>query len=323
MSIETEIIERVFGRRVRAVPDVRVGIGDDAAITVCPPGCELVTATDALVCGTHFLADAPARSVGHRCLAVNLSDIAAMAAKPLWSSLALSLPEASNDWVAEFAEGYFGLSERYGVTLVGGDTVRGPLFASVTVQGVVPSGGGILRTGARPGDGIYVTGYPGAAAAGRLLAAGEYSATGIDAADARALQNRFYFPEPRLRQASGLGSLASSMIDISDGLATDLGRLLAASGVGARLDVARLPLSPSLLALTGAEKSLEHALCGGEDYELLFTVPAGQAASIERLAAGWDCGLTCLGAVSDHPGLHWLRDGEPFTLPDSGFEHFA
>ncbi len=174
MSTETEIIERVFRQRAGTAGDVRLGIGDDAAITVCPPGCELVTATDALVCGTHFLADAPARSVGHRCLAVNLSDMAAMAAKPLWSSLALSLPSASASWISEFAEGYFQLSECYGVTLIGGDTVRGPLFASVTVQGAVPAGGGIRRSGAKPGDQIYLTGFPGESAAGRLLAAGHF-----------------------------------------------------------------------------------------------------------------------------------------------------
>ena len=245
-----------------------------------------------------------------------------MAAKPLWSSLALIMPSVSDEWISEFADGYFQLSERYGVTLIGGDTVRGPLFASVTVQGSVPAGGGIRRTGAMPGDKIYLTGYTGESAAGRLLAAGHFSDAGIAPAATELLKNRFYFPEPRLLQASGLASVASSMIDVSDGLAVDLGRLLDASGAGARIDVADVPLAASLVGVTGADTALELALCGGEDYELLFTVPPGRCALLMRLAEKWECNLACLGTVSGHTGVRWLRDGKPYTLPDSGFEHF-
>jgi len=327
MSKEFEIIEQVFRRRVRPRQNVPLGIGDDAAITRLPEGCELVTATDALVAGTHFPDDALARSVGHRCLAVNLSDIAAMGGEPLWASLALGLPSFDRDWLDDFAKGFFALADKAGVTLIGGDTVRGNLFASLTLQGVVPLGQAVRRSGANAGDLIYVTGYPGDAAAGRLLLADDLAAVGTSGSadtlrDADMLAEKFSYPVPRLAAGLDLRGLATAMIDISDGLNVDLGRLLEASGVGAKLDIAAIPLSVSLRQLVARQRAIELALCGGEDYELCFTIPPDKVDTLQARAEEWDCALTCLGTVVAGPGLAWTLAGKPFAVPESGFEHF-
>jgi len=327
MSKEFEIIEQVFRRRVRPRQNVALGIGDDAAITRLPEGSELVTATDALVAGTHFLDDAAARSVGHRCLAVNLSDIAAMGAEPLWASLALGMNRFDRAWLDDFATGFFALAEQAGVTLIGGDTVRGNLFASVTLQGIVPLGQAVRRDGAAAGDLIYVTGYPGDAAAGRLLQTGELAVVGTSGSvdtmrAANILAEKFSYPVPRLAAGQDLRGLATAMIDISDGLDVDLGRLLEASGVGAKLDIANIPLSASLRQLMDRRRAIEMALCGGEDYELCFAVPPDKVDILQARADKWDCTLTRLGTVTAGPGLTWTLAGKPFAVPASGFEHF-
>ena len=238
---EEALIRRYFarrGRRRRA--DVLLGIGDDAAVTRIGPGYDLVIATDALVEGVHFPRGTPARALGHRCLAVNLSDLAATGAEPRWATLALSLPAARDDWLRDFSRGFFALADRSGTELVGGDTVRGPLGMSVTVHGRVRPGSFARRTGALPGDGIYVTGHPGDAVAGRL-------------GGAASLRRRFLFPEPRWREGMQLARMVSSMIDVSDGLHDDLGKLMRASGCGADGDVDALPLSRALLRYVGAD----------------------------------------------------------------------
>ena len=327
MSKEFEIIEQVFQRRAGSSPNVTLGIGDDAALTRLPVGSELVTATDALVAGTHFMEDAPARSVGHRCLAVNLSDIAAMGAEPLWASLALGLPRVDRTWLNGFADGFFALAEQAGVTLIGGDTVRSSLFVSLTLQGFVPAGQALRRNGAAAGDLIYVTGHPGDAAAGRLRLSDELAI--MDTADeadlaraAELLIERFCYPAPRLAVGKGLRGLATAMIDISDGLNIDLTRLLEASGVGATLDAAKIPLSAALLNIVSRPRAIELALCGGEDYELCFTVAPDNAEVLDALSESWDCALNCLGTVTAGSGLTWCLAGEPFGVPESGFEHF-
>ena len=323
MSIEFKIINEIFGRRAGAAADVLLGIGDDAALTRIPEGYDLVTATDALVEGTHFLTDAPARSVGHRSLAVNLSDLAAMSAEPLWASLALGLPRYDRAWLEEFAEGFFTLAERYAVCLIGGDTVRsGNLFAAITVQGCVPQGAGVRRSGARPGDLIFVTGHPGDAAAGRQLLAADpvQQLSGDDAADA--LYRKFCFPEPRLAAGKLLRFVASAMIDLSDGLHADLGRLLAASNAGATLDVARLPLSAEIRKTFDFHSAIAFALSGGEDYELCFTIPPEKLAMLDGLDEQADCVFTMIGEVSNEGALRWTESGDPYTVPMSGFEHF-
>ena len=322
MSKEFEIIEQVFRRRVRTSANVLLGIGDDAALTRLPAGHDLVTATDALVAGTHFLADAPARSVGHRCLAVNLSDIAAMGAEPLWASLALSMPQLEQTWLNDFADGFFALAERHRVILIGGDTVRGGLFASLTLQGSVPKGQGVTRAGAAPGDLIYMTGHVGDAAAGRLLACDEMPNTASHGT-AEVLLERFYYPEARVAAGLSLRGLATAMIDISDGLHVDLGRLLQASGAGAVIDVVDVPLSHALQDIAKRPRAIELGLCGGEDYELCFTIAPDRLAELKLAAASWDFALTCLGRVTAGDGLEWTLDGKRYSVPDSGFEHFT
>jgi len=323
VSIEFAIINEIFRQRARVGADVRLGIGDDAALTSLPADSDLVTATDAVVAGTHFLPGAPARSVGHRCLAVNLSDLAAMSADPLWVSLAIGLPDFDRLWLEEFAAGFFALADRYAVSLIGGDTVRSStLFAAVTVQGAIPSGAGVRRSGARPGDIIFVSGHPGDAAAGRRLATGNSGVPESRVDTEAPLFSQFYFPQPRLAAGKMLRFIASAMIDISDGLHTDLGRLLSASGVGASLDVARLPLSTHLRAHFDFTSALEFALCGGDDYELCFTVPPNKVAALEDCAAIAGCPLTPIGEVCTEPGLHWIQSGASYAVPAASFEHF-
>jgi thiamine-monophosphate kinase len=322
---EFELIERVF-RRGTNRPDVVVGIGDDAAITRLPADAELVTATDTLVCGTHFVPDAPAESVGHRVLAANLSDIAAMGAEPLWASLAITLTEPDMRWLEAFAQGLFELADKFGVELIGGDTVRGALAATITLQGKLPRGSAITRAGAAEGDWVFVTGSPGDAAAGRLLLAGELAGTQVNdnpGAAATRLMQRFLFPEPRVAMGMRLRSIATAMIDVSDGLLADLGHLLHAGGVGADVELAQLPVSDALIAVADASHARELALCGGEDYELCFTAPPAQAGRINQIAAELSCSVSQIGIVNNTGKLSWLADGVPVAVPDSAFRHFG
>lgn len=295
-----------------------LGIGDDAAVLRLEPGWDLVVATDSIAEGTHFPAGIPARAIGHRCLAVNLSDLAAMAAEPLWFSLALSLPAAEPPWLEEFAAGLFALADRSAVVLIGGDTVRGPLSATVTVQGRVRPGAAVTRSGAQAGDGIWVTGTPGDAVAGRLLPddAAQISATVRDR-----LRQRFLYPEPRLREGLALGALATAMLDVSDGLDDDIGKLMQASGTGAELDAGLLPLSAELRAAAG-DRAIEHALTGGDDYELCFTIPEQAAARLRAVAAEWTVPVTRIGTVVAEPGVRWRYQGRALQVPDTTFRHF-
>jgi thiamine-monophosphate kinase len=316
---ELALIERYFARPARRLSraDVRLGIGDDAAVTRMAPNYDLVVATDALFEGVHFPRGTPARALGHRCLAVNLSDLAAMAAEPLWATLSLSLPRAEGPWLAEFSRGLFALADAFDTALVGGDTVRGPLGTSVTVLGRVRPGRCVPRSGARPGDGVYVTGHPGDAMAGRLLLGRSRAARG-----AAALRRRFLYPLPRLREGRALAGLASAMIDVSDGLHEDAGKLLAASACGADLDAGALPLSGPLTAFAGEAGARECALTGGDDYELLFTVPAARERELVRRTRGFGCALTRLGVVTRRRGVRWRLAGQPFRFVDRTWRHF-
>jgi thiamine-monophosphate kinase len=318
---EFALIERYFARPARRASsraDVRLGIGDDAAVTRMAPGHDLVVATDALVEGVHFPRGSSARSIGHRCLAVNLSDLAAMAAEPLWATLSLSLPRADGQWLAEFSRGLFALADAFDTALIGGDTVRGPLGMSVTVLGRVRPGRFVPRDGARPGDGIWVTGHPGDATAGRLLLGRPAAVRG-----AAALTRRFLYPLPRVREGAALAGLATAMIDVSDGLHEDAGKLLAASGCGADLDAGALPLSPPLRAFAGEAGARQFALTGGDDYELLFTVPAARERDLARRTRGFGCTLTRLGVVTRRRGVRWHLAGRPLRFVDRTWRHFG
>ncbi len=314
---ERVVIERYFMRPGRARRDIRLGIGDDAAVTRLAAGYELVTATDALIEGVHFPQETPPRALGHRCLAVNLSDLAAMGAEPLWATLTLSLPTAGSRWLREFSRGLFALADRYAVEIIGGDTVRGPLAMSVTAFGRVRPGRFVTRSGARAGDHLYVTGHPGDAVAGRLLLGKQDS----DRGSAR-LRRRFLYPEPRVAEGAALVGIASAMMDVSDGLHDDIGKLLRASDCGADLDIGQLPLSAPLRSFAGEREVRELALGGGDDYELVFTVPPRRLASFEALSRRWSCAVSCLGVISARRGLRWRLAGQPFRFRDRTFRHF-
>lgn len=313
--MEANLIGRFFVGLGATRPDVRLGIGDDAAVVAIPAGHELVLSTDALVEGVHFVAGADARSLGHRALAVNLSDLAAMGAEPAWALLSLNLPAFDETWLAGFAAGFGALARAHGVALVGGNLSRGPLSITVQIAGCVPAGEALRRAGAAPGDQVFVSGTPGDAAAGCAQILGGTRAV------APALVERFEFPQPRVELGLALRGVASACIDLSDGLYTDLARLCAASACGARIDVDSLPLSSALRALDG-ERAWQRALGGGEDYELCFTVPAARRAALESLLTKKHVMCTRIGQIEQDNGVQIVRAGSVIAFTHAGFDHF-
>jgi len=302
---EFELIKKYFDR---PAPGAVLGVGDDAALIRPGEGMQLAVSTDLLLEGRHFSPGAEPRKLGHKALAVNLSDLAAMGAAPRWATLALGLPSADEAWLAGFAAGFFALAGRYGVALVGGDTTRapaaGPLTVCVTIFGEVPAGLALLRGGARPGDDIWVSGELGGAA----LALAQPG----NAAAAR----RLHEPEPRIELGHRLRGVASAAIDVSDGFAQDLGHILERSGVGAEVDYERLP------RFSGAQAA--QVLNGGDDYELVFTAKQVRRAEIEALAQPLGLALARVGSIraGDPKLLVRDKDRAPMAV-GRGFDHFA
>ncbi|HSQ82315.1 MAG TPA: thiamine-phosphate kinase [Casimicrobiaceae bacterium] len=291
---EFELIERYF-RRPPHNPDVRVGIGDDGAVIAPSPGMEYVLTVDMLVEGRHFVAGADPERLGHKTLAVNLSDLAAMGALPRFALLAGALPDADESWVAAFMRGFDALARQYDVELIGGDTTRGPRNLCVTAIGELPAGSALLRRGANPGDTIYVSGTLGDAALALAVAGGRAD---VDSQWRAALDRRLDAPEPRVALGVALRGVASGAIDVSDGLIGDLGHILAESRVGATVDLASVPSSPALRAmLEGDERDLALTclLAGGDDYELCFTAPPAMRGRIDALALALRLPLTAIG----------------------------
>lgn len=314
---EFELIERHFTRRGAPREDVLAGVGDDGALVAGPPDGTLVLALDTIVEGAHFPAGFDARFVGHRVLAVNLSDLAAMGAEPAWALLGLTLPAVDEHWLTGFSAGLDALARRYNVALVGGDTTRGPLTATLTLAGTVPPGQAIYRDGARAGDDLWISGTPGDAAAGLAILQGRLPAQGR-ARDA--LLGRFQLPQARVALGIALRGIATACIDISDGLAGDLEKLCKASGVGADIESRELPLSAGLCSVAGPEARLAYALGGGDDYELLFTAAPAERARIASLEAG--VVLRRIGAVSEAAGVR-VDGAPPERDAGHGFDHFA
>lgn len=308
---EFEIIREYF-RRETASADLVTGIGDDGAVLRPRAGCDQVVVTDTLVEGRHFPAGFDAMDIGWRAMAVNLSDIAAMGAAPRFAFLNLTVANPDADWLREFADGLFALAERAGVILAGGDTTQGPLSVTVTVLGDVPRGRALLRSGARVGDLVAVSGSLGDAAAGLELLQ-------QDGERDHALALRFRRPEPRLVLGKNLAGIATAAIDVSDGLLADLGHILEASGVGARIELARLPISTALTG-TGSE-GYDHALAGGDDYELCFCVPPAKFGQLQALQN--DCDITVIGEITAGNELVVIgTDGVRYNPARSGWQHF-
>jgi thiamine-monophosphate kinase len=306
---EFELIRRYFQRPPkRAV----LGVGDDCALLRPDAGLDLAVTTDLLIEGRHFRPDAEPRALGHKALAVNLSDLAAMGATPRWATLALALPAAEPAWLAEFSAGFHALAERYGVDLIGGDTTRGAARAiCVAAIGEVPPGMALERSGARPGDDIWVSGELGGAALG--LAHPEIA----EAA------KRLHLPEPRVELGERLRRLAHSAIDVSDGLAGDLGHIAERSGVEARIEYARVPRAKAFKSLQVPELEKDCVLSGGDDYELAFTAPRAHRAEIEALGSELKLELTRIGTIEAGSGLHILdAKGKP-VAHRGGFDHFG
>jgi len=323
--MEFRLIDRIRARAAQARDDVRLGVGDDAALLAVPVGQELAMAIDTLVEGVHFPAGTAPADIGWKALAVNLSDLAAMGATPAWALLALTLPElpaeAQAVRVDGLAEGFAQLAQAYGVALVGGDTTRGPFTLSVAVHGFVPPGQALRRDGARVGDLVFVTGTLGDAAAGlQCLAPG----ADPDEEKRRAfLRARLHRPQPRVAAGLSLRGRASACIDVSDGLLADLDHLCTASAVGAEIELERLPLSSALLGSCDEAVAHDFALAGGDDYELCFTVPPALAGEVQADLARLGCGATRIGRIVDTPGVRVRgADGQWITPARRGWDHF-
>ena len=319
---EFDLIERFFARSAGAAPGdgVILGIGDDAALLRMPAHAELVAAVDTLVEGRHFPIGSNGRSIGHRALAVNLSDLAAMGAHPTWATLALTMPSANGDWLRQFSGGLLDLADAHGVALVGGDTTRGPLTISVQLLGHVPAGTALRRSGAGPGDVLAVTGTLGDAGAGLALATQALATH--DSSAALELLRRFEYPAPRVQFGLAARGIASAAMDLSDGLVGDLPRLASASGLAARVDVDRLPLSPALRAVASPAQARDWALAAGDDYELLIAIPPQRFADLEAVAAGLDVALTAIGELRAGRGVTWILNGREFAPAVQGYDHF-
>ncbi len=318
---EFELIRQFFAHQGPVRADVSLGIGDDCALLKVPAGKELAVTIDTLVEGVHFHAGTDPEALGYKALAVNLSDLAAMGAEPAWATLALTLPVPDESWLTGFSRGFAALATKYQVQLVGGDTTRGPRTISVQLHGFVEPGRALRRDGARPGDLIYVTGTLGDA--GLALLAHSRSGGVIADQYLSFLKERLERPQPRIAEGLALGGLASAAIDISDGLISDLGHICEASEVGAHLSLERLPCSPAVQAYLAQSKDWGLALAAGDDYELCVTVPPERQAEVERLAAGFACGLTRIGVIEVQAGVRCIGPGgrELASLPH-GWDHF-
>ena len=321
MPSEFELILRFFERPTRSA---RLGVGDDCALVAPSPGMELAVSTDMLAEGIHFLAGTDARRLGHKSLAVNISDLAAMGASPRWATLALAMPSADEAWLSEFSAGFFALADRAGVALVGGDTTRSPAPASITICitifGELPPGDALLRSGAHPGDDIWVSGELGSAALGLAQRLGRVA---LSNQHAEHVTRRLELPEPRVELGMRLRGLATSAIDVSDGFAGDLMHILERSAAGAQVLYESLPRCAAFAKLGDSALERRCVLSGGDDYELVFTASAVRRGNVERLALELPLPLACVGTVLEGAGKLEILDAAGRALPAAGgYEHF-
>ncbi|WP_054112751.1 thiamine-phosphate kinase [Marinagarivorans algicola] len=298
---------------------VALGIGDDCALLIPPAGKQLAVSMDTLVEGTHFPKGAPAKRIATRALATALSDLAAMGAEPLWFTLGLTLPNANQQWVGDFCDGLLEFADTHQCTLVGGDITRGPLTITVQVHGSITPGQALCRSGAQPDDIIYVTGSLGDGAA--ALAVLQQNITVRKAAQDY-LVDRFYKPTPRIKEGRLLSTIAHAGIDISDGLYADLSHICQASGVGALIDVNRIPLSPYWGNKVSRDKALAWAISGGDDYELCVTVPRTQVATLETWIKSDRINATAIGKITHKPEIYMVNKGKTMAFDIEGYKHF-
>ena len=321
--MEFDLIARHF---TRATPGAVLGVGDDCALLAPSPGMQLAVSTDMLLEGRHFSPQDSPAGLGHKSLAVNLSDLAAMGATPRWATLAIALPAADDAWLTAFARGFFRIADQHGIELVGGDTTRGPLTISITAIGEVPPGQALRRDGAQAGDDVWVSGTIGSAALALAYRQGRLFMEQVDAA--RVLP-ALYLPTPRVALGIALRGIATSAIDISDGLLADLGHILERSGVGAgpigaRLEFAALPTLPVAQAYLHERVARDCVLAGGDDYELCFTSPATRRGSVEAAAQAAGVAVTRVGTITAEPGLVVSgADGQPLQYEKTGYDHFT
>ena len=314
---EFDLIARYFAPLASPAPDVLLGIGDDAAVVALPAGAQLVVAVDTLVDGVHFPHGLRADAVAHRLLAVNLSDLAAMGASPRYATLALTLPALDESWLAAFADGLGRALRAARVSLIGGDTTRGPLTLTLQALGTI-TGAALTRRGARPGDVIAVSGTLGDARAGLERALADPAALSDDP-----LLARFLWPAPRLVLGQAMRGVASAAIDVSDGLLADIAHIMQQSGCRAELEIERLPLSPALLAQVGPQVACDYAMSGGDDYELALCIPPAGLAAAQALAAELGVPLTVIGKVLSGAGVRCVDGGGRAVTPSSrGYRHF-
>ena len=317
MASEFDLIQRYF---TRPTPSAVLGVGDDAALIQPSPDMQLAVSADMLVAGRHFsYVDGPG-TVGHKSLAVNLSDMAAMGANPRWVLLSLSLMEPDEAWLRGFSGGFFGLAQKYGVELIGGDTTRGPLTIAIQIMGEVPPGQALRRDGAKPGDEIWVSGTLGNAA---LALAHMRRSVELTPLEAAACLPALHLPQPRVALGIALRGLATSAIDISDGLLADLGHILERSEVAAEIEFKQIPVSDTMRKHLQDEPARNCILAGGDDYELCFTVPEKHHQEILALSKKLDLPLTFIGKIQSGKGLTVLDGGQPLSITATGFDHFA
>jgi len=320
MLTEFDLIKEYF-KRPRA-GRATLGIGDDCALLAPTPGTQMAISSDMLVEGRHFFAGADARMLGHKCLAVNLSDLAAMGAKPVAFTLALALPAADRAWLAPFSEGLFALADQFGCELIGGDTTKGPLNICITIFGETAPGHALRRDAARAGDDIWISGTLGDA---RLALAHYWNEVALSASDLQTAAPRMHMPTPRVALGMALSSaaIAHAAIDISDGLAGDIGHILAASNVGATLNVDALPAGTAL-ARQDAALRRRFTAAGGDDYELCFSADPAQREAVLAAARAAGTAVTRVGVIESAPGLRFTdAAGAPLSLALSGFDHFV
>jgi thiamine-monophosphate kinase len=317
---EFELIKKYFTEQAVTRKDVLLGIGDDCALISPTERQNIAVTTDTLVAGVHFPHDTEPRAIGHKAVAVNLSDLAAMGAEPAWISIAITLPEIDEEWVGEFCAGVFELCEYYNVQLVGGDTTQGPLCITITAQGLTPFNKHISRSGAKAGDWLYVTGEIGDAA---LALQHHYGKIELSKDALDIVNQRLNYPKPRVLAGQALREYASSAIDLSDGLLSDLEHIRKASNIGVNIVLEDLPISNVLYDALGQQAAIELALNGGDDYELLFTVSADHKVGMETALANVGITVTCIGQLNATGKITTTLNSQVTNINAEGFEHFS